>query len=276
MRNFLLFIGILALTACNTSKDGDSVKKSLHDEVVTSDEVKPEFKASRMVYRVPTPIEFFRFYQDGGGRYNAALLMPVNSVARYISSKEKAVAFGLFASDLAFCAVFGENQQTISLFETTKQIADELGLTAGYGESLMKRFKNNLDNVDSLYHLSTESYWKVFSFLEEQNKTRLLSYITVAGWIESLYLAVNAQATEKNDNLKGCIADQQYVVENLVSYLTSVHGDEASSDDVFQLIFELNDVYSRLYENPEDVIITEEQFTELQNVITTQRALLVK
>ncbi|MDA3866228.1 MAG: hypothetical protein PF489_05680 [Salinivirgaceae bacterium] len=275
MRSILLIIGIVTITACNTNKEGDNVKKALHDEVVTS-EVKPEFKSSRMVYRVPTPIEFFRFYQDGGGRYNAELLLPVNGAAHYISSKEKAVAFGLFASDLAFCAVFAKNQQTISLFETTKQIADELGLTAGYGESLMKRFKDNLDNVDSLYHLSTESYWKVFSFLEEQNKTRLLSYITVAGWIESLYLAINAQSVENSDKLKACIADQQYVIENLVSYLTSVHGDEASNDDVFHLVFELNDVYINLYENPEDVISTEEQFNELQKVITRQRAVLVK
>jgi len=229
-----------------------------------------------MVFRVPTPIEFFRFYQDAGGIYNGQLILQTSDLQKYLSRREKAVAFGLYASDLAFSSVFGNNQQTISLFEASKTIADDLGLTEGYGEKLMKQFRNNLDNVDSLYHLTTESYWKIFAMLEDQDQTEILSYITVAGWVESLYLAINSSGDNLNHSVKQCIADQQYVIENLTSYLTAVHELAVDTDSVFKMVIELNQLYMGLYENTDDTVITERQFAEIKDKVNKYRSILVK
>lgn len=267
---------VLLLSACIREKTGDKVKKAMEAKQEEKAEPTDIQKEPQMIYRVPTPIEFFMFYKNAGGSYEAEQLLNTKHVNKYLSNKEKATAFGIYASDLAYSAVFAQNQQTISYFETGKILADELGFTEGYGEDLMNRFHDNLDNVDSLYNLTADSYWNVFNFLEDQNKTELLSYITVAGWVESLYLAFNSIPHYQQDELMSCLADQQYVIENLSAYLSEVHRQEANNNKIFKMVDELKDTYNLLYENPDNVIMTKAQFDSLKTVVNQNRALLVK
>lgn len=270
----IVLLGLVLVNSCGHKQNKVNVDDHSPNESVLLDDF--QHADSQTVYRVPTPIEFFRFYQDAGGTYNSQLILSANNLQNYIVRREKAIAFGLYASDLAFSAVFGNNQQTISLFETSKVIADDLGLTEGYGEKLMKQFRNNLDNVDSLYHLTTDSYWKIFAMLEDQDQTELLSYIMVAGWVESLYLAINSSGNVPQESVKQCIADQQYVIENLASYLTTVHETGVEEDPVFVLVIELNKAFAQLYENSENTIITDKQFVEIRSKVNEYRSVLVK
>ena len=277
MRFAIYFLVILlALSACKRNGKEEKVQdelKTIEDKTI---EKEVQVSDSRIVYRVPTPIEFFMFYRNAGGTFNENHLLESADAEKYISTKEKAVAFGMFASNLAYSAVFGQNQHTISYFETGKLLADELGFTEGYGKDLMNRFQSNLDNVDSLYHLTADSYWKVFNFLEDQDKTRLLSYITVAGWIESLYLAFNSIDGYQDGEIIGCLADQQYVIENLDAFIQEVHINETDQDEIFRMVRMLNERYALLYENPDNIMMTKTQFDSLKVVINRSRELLVK
>lgn len=277
MRHILFGILVISIFfACSGKKKSDKLKDSIHvDELVVNDQSNLGGN-SKMVYRVPTPIEFYVFYKNAGGDFHNLNLMPVEDESKYLTSKEKAIAFGIYASDLAYSAVFEQNQSTISYFETAKTLADELGFTEGYGENLMNRFKKNLNNVDSLYNLTADSYWSVFSFLEDQDKTILLSYITIAGWIESLYQAFGAIDKYEHNELIHCLADQQYVIENLHAYVNEVHNGNEKNDEVLGIIEELLQAYEVLYENDADQIMTEDQFNEIRRVVVKNRNLLVK
>ncbi|PLX23523.1 MAG: hypothetical protein C0599_04310 [Salinivirgaceae bacterium] len=277
MRIFLFWITIIFLfVACSGEKKSDQLKKEIQlKEAVQKDANQLEV-SSKMVYRVPTPIEFYMFFKNAGGEFNQQKLLAVENMNKYLSSKEKAIAFGMYASDLAYSAVYSQSQNTVSYFETGKKLADDLGITEGYGEDLMNRFKANLNNVDSLYDLTADSYWNVFNYLEDQDKTILLSYITVAGWIESLYQAFNAIEKYEENELVHCIADQQYVVENLHAFINEVHKDKMQEDDVFLMVVDLVKAYELLYYNDENVVMTEEQFKSIKEVVVKSRNLLVK
>ncbi len=272
----LLAISIFVLPACKSDKKTDKIREKIETKTHAAPKNELMESNSKVVYRVPTPIEFFMFYKNAGGNFKADHLLNTEQAKNYLSMKEKAIAFGLYASNLAYSAVFGQNQQTISYFETNKMLADELGFTRGYGENLMKRFRANLDNVDSLYNLTTDSYWEVFKFLEDQDKAKLLSYITVSGWIESLYLAYNTIEKFENNEITNSLADQQYVLENLSAYLAEVHPDAQENDKIFKLIAEINQAYMELYNNPNDIIMTESQFKNIKKQVNDSRAMLVK
>jgi hypothetical protein len=273
---FFLITLIFVFVACSSEKKSDQLKKAIQQDLVVQQEETPVKINSKMVYRVPTPIEFYMFYKNAGGEFDQQSLLSVEDMSKYISTKEKAIAFGMYASDLAYSAVFDQSQKTISFFETGKKLADDLGITEGYGEDLMNRFKENLNNVDSLYNLTADSYWNVFKFLEDQDKTILLSYITVAGWVESLYQAFNAIGKYDQNELIHCLADQQYVVENLHAFINEVHKDKMQEDEVFQIVQDLLQAYELLYYNDENVIMTEEQFNKLKSVVYKSRKTLVK
>ncbi len=269
-----IVVFLLVFSTCQRENKNQQIKDEL--TVQESDKAADVVSHSKMVYRVPTPIEFFVFYKNAGGDFNPEILLNASDASNYLTTKRMALAFGMYASDLAYSAVFAQNQQTISYFETGKLLADELGFTEGYGEELMKRFQNNLNDVDSLYHLTADSYWNVSKFLEDQDKTRVLSYITVASWIEGLYLAYNAKSAEQGSALMSCLADQQYVIENLDAYLQEMHKNEMDKDDVFLMVRKLNEYYAELYDNPDNVIMTEMQFDSIKSLVNRSRAMLVK
>ncbi len=271
-----LAISLLIFTACKSDKKPDEIRKKAETISHAAPEAELANHNSKVVYRVPTPIEFFMFFYNAGGSFKPDRLLSTDDAARYLSMKEKAIAFGLYASDLAYSAVFGQNQQTISYFETNKALADDLGFTRGYGKDLMQRFRSNLDNVDSLYNLTADSYWEVFKFLEDQDKVELLSYITVAGWVESLYLSYNALDKFKTNEITNSLADQQYVLENLKAYLEEVHPQKYESDNVFKLISDINQAYMELYNNPDSITMTKEQFENIKKRVNESRAMLVK
>lgn len=277
MRHILYLITVLLIFfACDSEKKSDQLKKNIQADQNKTKEIDNFNGNPKMVYRVPTPIEFYMFFKNAGGEYQDANLLSVDDVGKYLTSKEKAVAFGIYASDLAYSAVFDQNQKTISYFETGKKLADELGLTEGYGENLMNRFHKNLNNVDSLYNLTADSYWNIFKLLEDQDKTRLLSYITIAGWVESLYQAYSSIPGFEKNELIHSLADQQYVVENLYAYVNEVHLKHAQTDEVLSIVEDLLKAYELLYENGEDEIMTEDQFNTIKKIVIQKRESLVK
>jgi hypothetical protein len=277
MRHILFFISAsLIFFACSSEKKSDQLKENIQTGQPGGKERDNFSGNATMVYRVPTPIEFFVFFKNAGGKYQDDSLLSVDAAGKYLTSKEKAVAFGIYASNLAYSAVFNQNQNTISYFETGKKLADDLGLTEGYGEDLMNRFQKNLNNVDSLYNLTADSYWNIFKLLEDQDKTKVLSYITIAGWVESLYQAYGSISQFEQNEIIHSLADQQYVVENLYAFVNEIHLKNAQTDEVLSIVEDLLKAYELLYENGDDVIMTETQFNTIKKVVNQKRELLVK
>ena len=106
--------------ACSGEKKSDKIKESIQPKELVVNDQSNLGGNSKMVYRVPTPIEFYMFYKNAGGDFHTNNLLPVENESKYLTSKEKAIAFGVYASDLAYSAVFEQSQNTISYFETGK------------------------------------------------------------------------------------------------------------------------------------------------------------
>lgn len=261
---FCSLIVTVLLYSCKTET------KPTENVVNTDTIVKEQVIDHNTQYRLPSPVEFFIYIKDNKSKYNKEMLNSPENISKYYTTSSKAINFGIYASDLAYCTVFGQNQETFIYFTKAKNLADELGLTEGFDEQVAKRIDQNLNNSDSLYQITTDGYWQAVTFLEAHDKSNLLPYILVGSWVESVHIAIQSVSKFKlDDPLVIRISEQQLLLENLIDHLNSI-GDEQLNDIISKLT-ELQAAFDLLYDNPEDVIITEEQYNEIVKQISALR-----
>ena len=179
-----------------------------------------------------------------------------------MSSESKTLAFGIYASDLAYSSCFGKNQLTFKYFTTCKMLADDIGLTTGFDQNIVKRIDKCINNKDSLMAITKNSYTDVLNVLQSQGQIKLLPLIITGAWIESVYIAINSvKKFSSEDAVVLRIADQQLLLENLIDYHKSIP-EKDQNKEVFSKLTSLQDAFDQLYDN-KDVIITKEQFEEI-------------
>ena len=271
MTRFLIFISsIFLLYSCsNQSEESISDKDSFNITSVDSKEGKTKVK-------IPSPVEFYLFIRESKAQFNASALNNIEKTPNYITSSQKAVNFGIYASDLAYCTVYEQQQETNNYFKTLKNIAGELGVNEGYDKTILTRINKNLTNSDSLYQITNDSYWKVYNYLEDNNKSGILGPILIGGWIESVYLGFKSVETFSQDNpIVQRITEQRYVLDNLLDYLSTIK----KTTNIDGYITQLNDLqtsFVKLASNQNNILITKEQYKEIGTKIIKIRTEITK
>lgn len=284
--SFIVFVLALAsMVSCNpeprNNENLNDTTENISEEVVPEDIAATDTNKTILVYTkydLPLPVELYKFLKDNNMQFNNTLLNSTNNVTKYNTSVSKAINFGIYASDLAYCTVFEQNQNSILYFHTTKQLADELHIDKGYNESIIERMEENMDNNDSLHNIATKAYWNACNYLEENDNVNILPFVVSGGWIESMHLAMQTVDTQNPaPEIMKEVAMQRAALENLMDYLYDVMMDSNTfevNEDVQELGFKFADlkvVYDRLDENPADVPITKEQFQAIAETIETIR-----
>ena len=70
------------------------------------------------------------------------------------------------------------------------------------------------------------------------------------------------------------ITEQQLLLENLIDYLNSLN-DNSQLQDIISSLTDLQSSFDLLYENAEDVLITEEQYKEITEKVEALRAQII-
>ncbi len=257
---------LLILQSCQTNK---SKSDTIENQVLYENFI--EIERTGVNYRIPSPMEMFIFLKKADAPYLNYKTHKTNKCINYISKKEKAINFGIYSADLAYCSVFGDFQQTIIYFKTVKQLADNLGLHEGFGKKMATRIDKNLNSIDSLMEISADSYYKANMFMEEQGQTDIMCLMLVGGWIEGLYLAIESvNNANTNSPITERIADQQILLENLLEYLQNNQNSKDLSS-IIQDLEQLQEVFDELYFNDENTIITKTQFANISNEVISLR-----
>lgn len=224
--------------------------------------------------KIPSPIELYAFMFDANARFGKGNLNSVDNLSKYNTNQKKALNLGIYASDLGYCTVFKQNKETFSYFSVTKKMADEMGLTEGFDEKIVKRIDQNMSNSDSLYQISNDSYSTAVRFLEQQGKGELLPLMITGAWVESVNIAIKSVDKFNPDNeIVLRIADQGLLLENLIEMYNSL-GEADKQADIYNKLLDLQQSYDKLYDNT-DVIITKFQFDEISVKVKLIRAEII-
>jgi len=274
-RNFLsslllLFVAVIMVTSC-----GNETNTTTNTDTIVKDTVQDMTMETNTSYRLPSPIELYAFLKNNKAKYDKDILNSVDNLSKYFSVRSKALNFGIYASDLAYSTVFEEPQKTFFYYKAVKQLADEMGLTEGFDQSITKRINDNINNTDSLYRITSDAYFVATSHLEEKGKKDLLNLIIAGGWVESIHIAYNSVGKFSADSkIVKRIVDQRLLLENLVELLRSLP-QNAENQALIEKFEDLQVAYMDLDSNA-NVLITEAQYNKIKQKVQNIRNEFIK
>ncbi len=175
---------------------------------------------SRIIYRIPSPIEIFNLLQNAQLDFHEQVLNPLGNWENYNSLKSQALNMGIYSADLAYTAAYEQYQESLLYFNLIRKLGNKIGIGNVFSDEMAARVQNNLNNADSLSTISGAYYKGMIDYLTENRKTTELALIYTGGWVEALYILCNTIDTlGTNDQLMKELADQSLVAQNLEALL---------------------------------------------------------
>ncbi|MDG2226516.1 MAG: hypothetical protein P8L20_02170 [Flavobacteriales bacterium] len=259
--NVVALVGVvIGFSSCGEEVSPEKEKIAL--EMNSEDTVlldMPELNPD-MAYSVPTPNELFAVIKETGVLYDGTILNSTENIEKYSSKKIQALNFGVYFTDLAFASSFSENASILSYFGTIKILSDDLGISNALDAAIYEKVEANLENddADSLLFLSNETYFKAYSYLEENERGSTLALIVLGGWIESLYIMTNLGEYEEGGNLVARIGEQKLTVENLMGFMMK-YQDDSNVAEVMEELADIEELFWSFEEEEGDDVTTEQE-----------------
>lgn len=229
----IAIITILAIvaTGCQgkTSRDTKSSEEAVATEELESS--KDEVVKELTDYPLPTSFEVTRLLIDAGASYILDLCNSTNNVGKYISLKSKALNLGIYGADLSYAATYNQTQETMQYLETSSRLIDELQISTAFNQTLVDRVENNIDNVDSLINIISDSFYDSYKYLQENQQDKLSLLIMSGSWIEALYITTQITTiTRENQKIVEIISDQKSTLTKLLELLDPIKDDQLIKD----------------------------------------------
>ena len=208
-----------------------SNSESLTDEVAVELEeniVSEPIVDDGISYQVPTPNELFAVLKYADIKYDNTVVNDIANVNSYSTKSAKALNFGVYAADLAYASSLGSSNDASDYFETIKKLSADLGVENALDEAIMSRIQSNMEaaNGDSLFYLSNETYYKAYSYQEQNDRADVLGMIVMGGWVEGLNIMLNVADFEEGSELSSRIADQKLTMSNLMVFATRLQNED--------------------------------------------------
>jgi len=241
---YLMLGGLIFTTSCGEEASKGEVKSHSEpkNEVSLDNgiDVNELEVSSNVNYKVPTPNELFSLIKETDLKFDASVLNDIANLDKYNNPKSQALNFGTYSADLAFISSYEIGTEALRYFKTVRQLTKSLDVSNAFDGTVFKRIEENVskDNKDSLLVLSNETYYKAFTYLEENGREKTLAYIVLGGWIESLYVLTQIDDFKEESLLAEKIGDQKLTLENIMGMMMDFQDD----DEVMDVLSEFADL----------------------------------
>lgn len=251
-KNYSLAILIVSLiiglvnTSCKTEVKKDATNdidsKAISDSLLSSDE-------DLIFYSFPSSQEMFSFIKkDANLVFRTDLVNPTGNISKYIDTKSKTLALGVYLADLSYMTLFNKTNNAYEYIDVITSLSNDLRINLPFQNSFLERIKNNLNNEDSLVIISDQYSSKIVDYLLQNNKDKVLANITAASYIEGLYLALNlVENYSKNNPVVHRIVEQKHSFTNLIKYANKYHYD-ANTKTSIELLNKIYEVFEKFSE----------------------------
>ncbi len=237
MNKFFAFLLIsIAFLGCKKSKKQQPVPANIQTIAVEQQDL--------AVFPVPTPYEITQALEKTKVKFNPDLLNPTQNYTHYISTLAKALNLGIYATDLSYANIFNDSQLTLKYFDVIKKISNDLEIRGLFSPQLWQRIEQNLNNPDSLYRITTQTYYKTYSYLFNRGKGDISAIILAGAFVEALYLSAKSIPLSQDPGfIYTKVAQQGFTIEQIMNLLQKY---SKTSDYVEPVIDQLSAIY-RIY-----------------------------
>lgn len=260
----LVFVALIAFFAFACSNNENKKKASELDNM-SSDLL------DESIQSIPAPNshEMMLLINKAGISYVFEITNPVENIDRYLSTKNKAINLGVYASDLSYNVVYQKKAETQAYLNNMLQLTADMNIGVD-AKSLSQRFESNIDQKDSLSSIVKELVEKSQDILNQTSQNEIALCFLTGSWIESLYLSgvITNFSDDKKDLCQIILKHYDYL-NVLLKYLDEKKESE-NFKDIFLKLTELKPLFEELKvqpDNKEKMETLKAKITELRNSI---------
>jgi hypothetical protein len=243
IKSFVLIAGSFLLViffAFSGCRNKASQRSGLEDDIVIDEaDTKQQVLGEITDYPLPTAFEVTKLLIDAGAGYILDLCNRTENIDTYINLKSKALNLGVYGADLSYAATYNQTQETMQYLEVTSKLINDLQISTGFNQTLVTRVENNLDNVDSLIIIISDSFYKTYEYLKENEQDNISVLVMAGSWIEALYITSQISIISiNNEKIVDIISDQNSTLEKLIEIMEPLK-DDPMVQDVYTSLNEL-------------------------------------
>jgi hypothetical protein len=212
-----LFVGItfttaLILSGCGNTQEKETSESTKQDTVQTTPEA-----AGQKVFSLPAPMQIASAIKRSGAKYSESFLCPVKTT--YPNDFSKLLNLGIYSADLGYANVYNQTQTSLTYFSTAAKLADEIKIVGDIDAETMKRYKNNIDNKDSVTYFTLNSFNNIHNYLTTNNRTDEAYLILTGCFIEGVYLSTKVCEKGKSPEMLSLVGQQKLYLESVLELL---------------------------------------------------------
>lgn len=266
---FLLSFSLLAFfISCNEAPVENKEEPAPVPVVPITKETKE--KINYVINDVPSPIEVAIIIKEADLFFNTNLMNPLTNLSHYSGNNLKAFNLGVYGADLAYLVEYSQTQTALKYLAVCKQLAEEMGVTSAFDNSLISGFEKNISDKDSLLNLMYPAYKRVDEYLRSNERAYMASLVLAGGFVEGMYFAtqllLDVPRDEKNSLLFQKLEEQKKVITRLMELLKE-RKEDADFTKLGNSFNELLTIYNSIGQKE----ITQAEISKLNSVMVTIR-----
>lgn len=215
-------------------------------------------EAKMIFYSLPSPVETIMILNNLGIRYNQEVLNPTSNVINYTTQASQAINLGVYSADLSYCALYEQNPDALKYLVSVKNLSEQLGIIGFFGDSIIERIQENMNNKNKIVTIVSEAYTKSTSFLEENSRNEIASLVIAGAWIEGFYISTQVikSVKEESNEINDIIANQKFTLDDLIGLL-NVYANDSAIQELLEQMKELKDIYEKVDSSASPEILQE-------------------
>ena len=283
----LIAIGLASCGSSSSDKDKNSTEFNEAEESLKE-------QIEEVIYNIPSPSEIPYLLQATGAEFNESLVNPRTKVDQYAARTDKAALnLGVYAADIGYLSSYDKTQEAIDYLNSTKTLADNLGIIGSFDVEILQKFEANISNKDSLTRLLDRTMKKAENYLADDNRNKLSALVVTGSFVEGLYIATGLVKSYPKDLLPDdsrnlvltpiirVVLDQKKSVSDLVKMLSSVDQTEPVTTIVSDLkaleaAYNGLNIEEQIKNNKANLVLSDKNLIEVTTIVEKMRKIITE
>ncbi|MCB0409984.1 MAG: hypothetical protein KDD29_07170 [Flavobacteriales bacterium] len=264
----LAFATTAVLFSCGGNEEAVETETNTVEEV----EIETDNMTEEVTYMLPSPLQIVSLFKNAGLEYVGGLTNPKENVNNYNSKYNQKLNFGVYAADMAYSITNNQSQEAINYLNSLRQLSEKIWLTDVINTmGVSERLEKNVGSEDSLVSIMADMQMDLDDYLEENGSSYTGSVIFAGAWIESMYLALNANSNNK-EKLTVRLSEQATILENIIGAVKQANEDH----DYDELVASLESLYAIFSDISEETnVLSNEKIETLKTSISELRTKII-
>jgi hypothetical protein len=274
----LIAIGLASCGSSSSDKDKNSSEFKEAEESLKE-------QIEEVIYNIPSPSEIPYLLQATGAEFNESLVNPRTKVDQYASRTDKAALnLGVYAADIGYLSSYDKTQEAIDYLNSTKTLADNLGIIGSFDVEVLQKFEANISNKDSLTRLLDRTIKKAENYLEDDNRNKLSALVVTGSFIEGLYISTGLVKSYPKDLLPDdsrnlvltplirVVLEQKKSVSDLLKMLSNIEQNEpiptiVSDLKALESAYAALNIEEQIKNNKANMVLTDKNLIEITTIV---------